>query len=375
MNVKSIHNQVFDFISTLFPGLDRLVLLYQSDNDDEIIEGNELIKSGTSYKNRTLSMNASINQLMPKGNNIEYKWLHNSELPFEQSDKSYSPTLFSEYEHLVLNIIITNVNSGLIELYYLFFRDDLSNFGINSNSKLLDSNQKMIIGKFLSKFITYLYNSFSINLKKQSEFTKVTKKIVENVNNELSLENSWFKDWTIDLLKELPTQPVGEWIVDNDLLSKIKSIGDFSLSKQLVLEAGRFASMLYSNDENWPVLASFIVDDDVKSAPKVESKAVVNDVIESDKPLSRMERVELWLDSVEAAAEELVNDGEEATGAAVGALLNPPVSAPAITDWLRKNQSRVTLALERYNEKWPIIRSYFRPLINAVNREMVEKTG
>lgn len=354
--IDPIHKQILHLLPQTFPGLDRIVVLYQTE-EEKTISGEELLRANNQYINRIVSMNASMDMLMPKNRTLGYIWLHPNEVPFEKSHKTTIPNLFDEAEHLVLNLIITKKEKEK-ELYYLFFRNDLSNFGINSSNTTLDTFQKMFIGTTLSKIISQLYKSNSTLNKKITEFTSVTKLLLENINSKKTTDTTWHTQWVNDILAQNSTQPHGEWIIDPAALEIIKSITDYNICKQSILNAASISSTLYSNDDNWPILASFIT---VTTTPIKET------IVE--KPKSRMARVELWLDSVEEAASELIAEGEEATGAAVGSLLTPPVSAPAITDWLRKNQVRVNIALDNNNKKWPVIRTYFRPLINIIQKE------
>jgi hypothetical protein len=93
-------------------------------------------------------------------------------------------------------------------------------------------------------------------------------------------------------------------------------------------------------------------------------------------PQSRLNKTRLFLDRLERAASKLSANGEDLTSSAVGQTMDRPISAPAITDALRKNRRRVLLLLEQNPEKWPIIRNQFRPLINiVVKSDDLRKTG
>ena len=48
--------------------------------------------------------------------------------------------------------------------------------------------------------------------------------------------------------------------------------------------------------------------------------------------------------------------------------MDPPVSAPAITDALGKNRDFIRLLLKKYPEKWEAIRNDFKPLLNLLRR-------
>jgi hypothetical protein len=82
-----------------------------------------------------------------------------------------------------------------------------------------------------------------------------------------------------------------------------------------------------------------------------------------------MERTRQFLNRLERSASILADNGEDLTSSAVGQTMERPISAPAISDALRKNKRRVLLLLEQNPTQWPLIRQYFKPLINIVDKE------
>ncbi|MBL6950397.1 MAG: hypothetical protein ISR57_07110, partial [Bacteroidales bacterium] len=55
------------------------------------------------------------------------------------------------------------------------------------------------------------------------------------------------------------------------------------------------------------------------------------------------------------------------TSVNVGKEFPTPISAPAITDALRKHKKRIIHLFDQYPEKWEIIRHEFRPIQNILN--------
>jgi hypothetical protein len=48
--------------------------------------------------------------------------------------------------------------------------------------------------------------------------------------------------------------------------------------------------------------------------------------------------------------------------------MDPPISAPAITESLGKSRDLIRQLLEKYPEKWEIIRRDFKPLLNQLRK-------
>jgi hypothetical protein len=55
--------------------------------------------------------------------------------------------------------------------------------------------------------------------------------------------------------------------------------------------------------------------------------------------------------------------------------MEKPISAPAITDAIRKNRENILQLLEQHPEKWQLIRSYFKPLTNILPESDSRKIG
>lgn len=68
------------------------------------------------------------------------------------------------------------------------------------------------------------------------------------------------------------------------------------------------------------------------------------------------------LDRYEAAAQRVYEAGLAVNGKNVAAHLSPPVTPPAITDALRKNEQKIITLLEAFPSKWKLIRKRLKPL-------------
>ncbi|HPI86667.1 MAG TPA: hypothetical protein PLR01_09850, partial [Bacteroidales bacterium] len=83
---------------------------------------------------------------------------------------------------------------------------------------------------------------------------------------------------------------------------------------------------------------------------------------------SRMSKAMLLLDKLENAARVLRSNNLPLIGTRMGQALDPPVTAPAITDALGKNANLIRQLLMKYPEKWEIIRKDFKPLLNQLRK-------
>ena len=74
------------------------------------------------------------------------------------------------------------------------------------------------------------------------------------------------------------------------------------------------------------------------------------------------DKVLVLLNRYESAAELAQKQGYTVNGKNVAAHLDPPITPPAITDALKKNEKRLRFLLEKYPKKWPLIKNGLKPL-------------
>jgi len=83
---------------------------------------------------------------------------------------------------------------------------------------------------------------------------------------------------------------------------------------------------------------------------------------------SRQSKAMQLLDKLERAAYLLKSRNISIISSKVGQALDPPVSAPAITESLGKNRDLIRQLLEKYPDKWETIRKDFKPLLNQLRK-------
>lgn len=373
---RSKRKYLLQSIPHLFPGIDRVVVLSRTAGAE--FKGEELLRNGTNYRLRNLILNNLDQSPLFKITNSSYVWLSPNELPFQRDQKAVTTTyhLFSEEYYSVLSLKIIAPNDE-VDLFYLFFRSDQSNFGISRLQGALDASRKALIGSLVLKTALLFYTT----LQKQKEYIDLFTNVIRNTLEKESATathtqfEQWKVDWIYDFLKTLPHQPTKKWQLPPETIQKLSS-GNYQQVKKALIAAAQIASMLYGNEDEWVILPAFITLETAigksKQREKVGGKSAPRSLVSE----GRMAKAIQWLDNIEKATATLVDSGEDPTGSAVGQLLDRPISAPAITDWLRNNQKRVLLLLDKHPDKWGYLRNHFRPLINIIDRETkIGQTG
>ncbi len=152
-------------------------------------------------------------------------------------------------------------------------------------------------------------------------------------------------------------------------MEKIRSFkGNLKHLPAILKNAIIFTENLLMPDEQQPVtLPSYSLD--------FESYQVVGREEQVPRKIdSRQARVVQLLDKLERAALLLKSRNMPLIGSKVGQALDPPVSAPAITDALGKNRDVIRQVIEKYPNKWETIRNDFKPLTNQLRKSMIDES-
>ncbi|WP_132433137.1 hypothetical protein [Natronoflexus pectinivorans] len=352
----------------IFPGIDRVVLLYNHLNGD--LGGEELILVDKQYRRRNV---IGSDRLLRKDAFLNaqpgYNWIHKDQLPFEGEQQMPGQLqIFSEFQHVVLHIKM-RFEDG-IDHYFLFFREDQSNFGIHRIQGALDTGRKALIGSIVYRFMRTFYQTKSRDIQYVEQFTGVVRSVLNgNGDGSVSKEEEkrlWVSEWAEDFLVTLSEKHSVNLQLSKDALEKLISCGSFKKAKEGLIKAAGLVIMLNTttNEGNELLIHSQYLNLDGyrEHTPNTSS--------ENFKPKGRLARTKLLLDNLEQAAAELYSRGDDITGASVGQMLKRPVSAPAITDALRKNSERILRLLNKFPDKWPLIREQFRPLVNLVEKSV-----
>ncbi len=290
-------------------------------------------------------------------------------LPFtNKSSIKYSQLdLFSEHQYLVLLLRLRHSYSNCADLFYLFFRNDQSNFGITDSQIKLDTSHKAIIGKMATRFGKMTINNFIKVRKKETEFKSRTKALLEArlvQNEELKTNFSkWKERWLVNYISQISQRDGVNYVLcdsaENTLLS-----GQFSFD---VIQEMLNKAISYICE-----LSDFSIGDEILIDESIlipEVLPVQEEKPETRLPVGRINKTMLLLDRLEKTAEILLNKGLPITSADVGSNMDKPITAPAITDALRKNRLRIFRLFEQYPQRWKVIKHHFKPIINLTAKK------
>jgi hypothetical protein len=170
-------------------------------------------------------------------------------------------------------------------------------------------------------------------------------------------------------LEQLSRDRGRNYIIAEEALSKIRSFkGNLKNLPRILENAIIFTeNLLFDNDKEDIVIQPYSLD--FESFQVDDKKELSTRKIDS-----RESRAMQLLDKLERAAMSLKSKNMPLISSKVGQEMDPPISAPAITDALRKNRTFVRQLIEKYPDKWETIRNNFKPLLNQLKRNEEELT-
>ncbi len=354
----------------LVPGLKKVLSFYY-DSFDKSIASSILESTKKEIEELVLEEDFDFRQIMHlRQQKQTSSWLQDSELPFSlKKNQSIQRQVFDELDNVILLLRIPNKDDGKMDLIYLFINPDSSNFGLRKAEDVLKTDNKSIIGQLI-------YNSFKQILAQRNSLMQQNKQLKEHyalmqAKLELEKRNSRTQkqDYQKQMLNycqyliEMHSTNLGVHIeMGRELLEVLSNYkGSIQSLEQLITDAIQRA-----NSINMDILSP------VLSLEEWHFDNLDQDIYEAVSrpdelsPESRYLNTFKILDRYEESARKLVSNREKLTGANVGKALSTPISAAAVTDSIKKHQDKINTLIKQYPNRWKIIRSEFRPLMNVL---------
>lgn len=359
--------------SALFlPGIERITAVYYSAGRQQI----RVISRDTSLEltvEDAIVSDPEIRAMVQKFRQLtrQISWINKDELPFKiPAGKAIIGSLFSELDHVNLVLRYESPRDHLQDCLIVQFNKNLGNFSVNKADKILSTENKAIIGYLL-------YHQFNSFLTMSRENQAVLKKLNNSIrgvireNDALKTQLRQFRMAHSESLVNLARQHLQEleaasgkaYGLSDDAVEKIREFkGNLKHLPQLLENAVLFTENLLMPGDDQPVTlhASSLDFDSYQLGAQEEGPVKTIDI--------RHSRAMQILDKLEKAAIALLSRNLTLTGANVARNMDPPITAPAITDALEKNNVSIRHMLDKYPDKWENIRKDFRPLHNMLRK-------
>jgi len=302
-----------------------------------------------------------------------FSWIKKDDLPFDlhENEKHIAPTLFTEFENVVLVLRFPNDADQLNDLLIIYFNQHLGNFGLNKSDKILSADNKTIIGHLLYHQFKSFLQINQLNKELLRTMNNVVRSVIQDNNSmkdQLNQIQASYGENLVNMARQLIFDLSKEFdtgiALSDEAIEKIRGYrGNIKHLQVILKNAVIFTGNLLNNDEQ-DIIVIHPYSLDFDSYQVVEKTEQMTRKIDS-----RHSRAMQLLDKLERAASMLKSKNLPLISSRVGQSLEPPVSAPAITDALRKNRDMIRQILEKYPEKWEIIRKDFKPLLNQLRQD------
>ena len=370
---------------SLLPGIEKVVSIYY-DAEYERLNAHTIRKEKDDYLLEETKVNDKEGKLQRiRKDSAAYLWMQPEDIPFEiETKERVQLSIFNELNNNILLLRTSNESDGCHDLFFIYFNQNLSNFGIVNNKKTLTTENKAIIGHLLK-------NTIETNLKIFKEDRELFISLNENnqtVINELSQSR---KDLAItkEKNKDGITHLCKSYLVDlsreynynfhfsEEASKKLREYnGDLGLLRIILEKAAQYAQTIQINRNVKDIIISdyHLIFSSIQNKKNVEILPISEQT--NDIP-ARYNKTFLFLNKLEYAAQTVKSKNLLLTSVNVGHEFPSPITPSAITDALKNHQSKILYLFRELPQRWQIIRSEFRPVQNILNpkQERQKRTG
>lgn len=358
-------------LAHILPSLEQMLVVYQENKPKQlgILEVNEENPAPTQL-NPTVLFDYYLLERLYEGKR-RIQWMRSDGLPWKkQKNQLGQQEVFGELENSVLLLRTQADKQGSSYLFLLFFNPDSTNFGPVRNDEVLNTSSKSILEQLIYRSISNaqlsyqeqqkqfaLYQEYLSRLRDKTKYSASKYKQSDQSIGQMKLE---FAHYT---LGELSANLSSEVAFSAAAQEEIRSFeGGFKQMKTWIKDALEFA---YFTDGNQKQMVLVIDDWHFKESD-------LNNIEEKEDSSSQIDqrylKVFALLNRIEKAALKVASERKKLTSAAVGQAMEPPITAPAISDAFKKNQKKIIHLLEHYPDNWSLIRKEFKPLVNISTR-------
>ena len=268
-------------------------------------------------------------------------------------------SLYDEEKNTTLLIYLPSEKRDLCDVLMLTFPRNQVMKGTTDVFSSISTAEKSLIAVFVLNVVKSEFLRIRAERKIVDGFSHIQKSQLQKMD-QLSLTLDETKRLYLNSLRvliheyfdKLSKEYSCSFIPTNDLIEKVgqlqMGIDDIYSNLRAAAELGYH---LLFGEREIKIPASYLT---LKDVPR-HSDRTKNQVADVDKTLH-------LLDRYENAAEVLKSINQSINGKNVAKQLDPPVTPPAITDAVKKNEKRIRFLLNQYGDKWPLIRRFLKPI-------------
>jgi hypothetical protein len=351
-----------------FPGISEAMVIYSSFNKDLVwktLVDNEI----------ELSSHKNISHLIQKfrKDKSPFQWNQENAIPFlaDQKRKSKKIKQLSFDDEDETNLLCLKFLSPMDHLYDVIILkiENTSMFGMSKQGSTLNVQEKNIIGRILYQTLkTRIEEEYNNNDTHRMVLNNIQlqQRNIELLEEENTILRSNYKKSVLYFINNVLQRMSDKFNMTVALSEKAQDMIlekdlDITTLEKVLVQSAHMAANLTLHYSNTIVIhpENIMVNQSSDELPVLSS---------NDKHASIIE----ILDKYEEAAEKAIAKNYKINGNTVAELCNPPVTPSAITFNLKKYKKQINLLLDRYDDKWQLLRIHFKPLKNIIEVEQSE---
>ena len=357
-------------INAIIPGLERILSVYYC-AESKALKAITLNDTNSEVSEEVNIPELSFFEKLRKKPD-SFSWHLKDELPFHIPKTKDKQIDMFNLKDVVLIIRNRNQHDGFNDLIFLYFKEKINYLGLRRENSGLSQENKLIIGNLLYNTVNEVINKERNDKLVLSENQQVTQSIIKRFRSQKKELNNTLLKYEQSLvglfekyLLEISIKRGINFILSDGAINEIKKFaGDISELKQIAENAVKEAEIAnYGFYSDRIVIDECFLELDIPDMENFEKIALIN--ISEDKYYKTM----ALLDKLEGAIVKLKHENINITGSNVGQACPVAISAPAISDALKKHSKKITRLMKDHPDSWPLLRKEFRPLQNLLMKK------
>lgn len=306
------------------------------------------------------------------------KWYSQEDLPFGGHERlQIQADVFNELDKNILLLKSTESKDGFSDLLYLFFEARFVTPGVSAGGNALTAGHKAILGHLFNQSLKGLLNEFRSEKLAFEHYVRNTRNLAQKFQTErIKLEQlqkgigQSLISLSHEILKELSAGNGIPVKLSPQAEALIRAFsGSINTLKEIIGDGFAFAFSMLEPGQRELVLHDWHLNFEGSRRRETPSDDIAGHQSE------RLGKTGDLLDRLEFAASSLLKERLPITGKNLGIHCERPISAPAISDALKKHRLRISTLCEQYPDKWPLLRREFAPLKNILSAKKTPSDG
>jgi hypothetical protein len=354
---------ILEHIDSLIPGIRRAIVSYY-DLEEASFRTWQL---SFSQGKKIVPSEGSLNPALEKERlqNKPYSWISSKIINDKEPGIRHQLQLEDEFDNNVLLVRLNSPHCQEKDLLLLFLEEGMGLFPLTASVKgPLSAGEKGLIGQLMYNIIKFMDEQHKENASFFSIYNESLQNTIESLDRKQAELKSLRQNYAQSIISlcnyyllSISEESDCHFQLSESALDKISEYKDkFELLERIITNA---AAIAFNRNHGKKGDTIVIDETDVvfHSYPRENREVVVS---RSD----RFARTREILDRYENAAISVLENNLPVTGKNIGSYCSPGISPAAISDAIHKHGRKILTLFEKNPNKWPTIRSKFKPVIN-----------